>query len=159
MTVCGIDPGVAIVGFGFVEKSGGQLRAIRSGVMRTEAGLPLETRLLHIYNDFNQLLDLVPPDALAVEELFFNANVNTGLPVAHARGVVLLCGALRGIPIFSYSPQQVKLAVVGYGKAEKLQVMEMTKKLLGLKQVPRPDDAADALAVALCHMNHSRILG
>ena len=151
MTVCGVDPGVAIVGFGFVTGGGQKFSAMRYGVIRTEAGLPLETRLRQIYADFNQLLDMISPDALAVEELFWGANVTTGIQVAHARGVILLAGSQRGIPIHTYSPQQVKQAVVGYGKAEKQQVMEMTKKLLNLGRTPRPDDAADALAIALCH--------
>ncbi len=151
MIVCGIDPGVAIIGFGFVQKEKQQQKALRYGVIRTASGQSLEHRLGQIYADMNDLLDLIKPDCMAVEELFFNTNVTTGIQVAHARGVVLLAATQRGIPITSYTPSQVKQAVVGYGKAEKKQVMEMTAKLLGLSQIPRPDDAADALAVALCH--------
>lgn len=156
MIVCGIDPGVAIIGFGFIEKFGVKQKSLRHGVIRTPAGLSLEKRLLQIYKDLNELFDMYKPDALAAEELFFNTNVTTGISVAHARGVILLTAAERGIPVFSYSPQQVKQAVVGYGKAEKQQVMEMTRMLLNLPHVPRPDDAADALAVALCHSQTSQ---
>ncbi|MCL1820107.1 MAG: crossover junction endodeoxyribonuclease RuvC [Oscillospiraceae bacterium] len=155
MIICGIDPGVAIVGFGFIEKDGVKHKSLRHGVIRTPSDLSLEKRLLQIRGDLCQLFDMYEPRVLAVEELFFNTNVTTGINVAHARGVILLTAAERGIPVFSYSPQQVKQAVVGYGKAEKQQVMEMTRVLLNLPRVPRPDDAADALAVALCHSQAS----
>ncbi|MCL2081511.1 MAG: crossover junction endodeoxyribonuclease RuvC [Oscillospiraceae bacterium] len=158
MVICGIDPGVAIVGFGFIEREGAKHRALRHGVIRTQAGVALESRLLQIKVDLNRLLDMYEPRALAAEELFFSANVKTGIGVAHARGVILLTAAERGIPVFSYTPLQVKLAVAGYGKAEKRQVMEMTRMLLGLPRAPRPDDAADALAVALCHAQTARRL-
>jgi len=160
MIICGIDPGIAIVGFGFIEKQGVKQRHLRHGVIRTPSGLALEARLLQIHNDLNELLDMYNPQALAVEELFFNTNVTTGIGVAHARGVILLTATERGIPVFSYSPQQVKLAVAGYGKAEKQQVMKMTRMLLNLPHMPRPDDAADALAIALCHaQTNQKVIG
>ncbi len=151
MVILGIDPGFAIVGFGVVSSSGGEQRALRCGAINTPAGLPLSTRLLQIADDMEALLSEFRPDAMAVEELFFNTNVTTGIGVAQARGVILMMAERQRVPIFEYTPSQVKQAVVGYGKAEKHQVMEMTKRLLKLKTVPRPDDAADALAVALCH--------
>ncbi len=151
MLILGIDPGFAIVGFGLIRSEGGQQRALRCGAITTAAGTPLPTRLVRIADDLDQLLAEFQPDAMAIEELFFNRNVTTGISVAQARGVILETAERRGVPIFEYSPSQVKQAVVGYGKAEKHQVMEMTRQLLHLKAVPKPDDAADALAVALCH--------
>lgn len=151
MVILGIDPGFAIVGFGVLESAGGSQRLVQCGAITTQAGLPLPTRLLQISNDMGELLTTFRPDAMAVEELFFNNNVTTGIGVAQARGVILTEAERRGVPIFEYSPSEVKLAVVGYGKAEKRQVMDMTKRLLKLKAVPKPDDAADAVAIALCH--------
>lgn len=158
MIILGIDPGFAIVGFGLIESQGGQQRAMRCGAINTLAGLPLPTRLLQIANDMEELLSSFKPEAMAVEELFFNTNVTTGIGVAQARGVILMTAEKMGIPIFEYTPSQVKQAVVGYGKAEKRQVMDMTKRLLKLKETPRPDDAADALAIALCHARSSTSL-
>lgn len=151
MVILGIDPGFAIVGFGVLEADRGRQRLVQCGAITTQAGLPLPTRLLQISNDMDQLLSTFRPDAMAVEELFFNNNVTTGIGVAQARGVILTEAERHGVPIFEYSPSEVKLAVVGYGKAEKRQVMDMTKRLLNLKAVPKPDDAADAVAIALCH--------
>ena len=152
MKVLGIDPGFAIVGFGLVRAEPGRRPAALScGAINTPAGEPLPARLVQIADDLDVLLERFRPDALAIEELFFNTNVTTGIGVAQARGVILMTAQRRGVPIFEYTPSQVKQAVVGYGKAEKRQVMEMTKRLLDLKELPRPDDAADALAVALCH--------
>ena len=151
MIILGIDPGFAIVGFGILESAGGRQRLVRCGVITTPAGQPLPARLLQIEDDMAQLLSAFQPQAMAVEELFFNNNVTTGIGVAQARGVILTAAARAGVPIFEYSPSQVKQAVAGYGKAEKRQVMEMTKRLLGLQAVPKPDDAADAVAIALCH--------
>ena len=151
MIILGIDPGFAIVGFGLIESRNGKQSAVRCGAINTPAGLPLPTRLLQIANDMEVLLTQFKPDAMAVEELFFNTNVTTGIGVAQARGVILMTAEKMGVPIFEYTPSQVKQAVVGYGKAEKRQVMDMTKRLLKLKEVPKPDDAADALAIALCH--------
>ena len=151
MVILGIDPGFAIVGFGAVEAEQGRARLLQCGAITTPAGEPLPTRLLQIADDLQQLFRLFRPDAMAVEELFFTNNITTGIGVAQARGVILTEAQRAGVPIFEYSPSQVKLAVTGYGKAEKRQVMDMTKRLLGLKAVPKPDDAADAVAIALCH--------
>ena len=151
MRILGIDPGFAIVGFGLVESGGGRQRLLRCGAITTPAGQPLPRRLRQIADDMDILLTQFQPDAMAVEELFFNNNVTTGIGVAQARGVILLSAERAGVPIFEYSPSQVKQAVVGYGKAEKRQVMDMTKRLLGMNAVPKPDDAADAVAIALCH--------
>ena len=151
MLILGIDPGFAIVGFGLVEAAGGRARLVQCGAITTPAGTPLPARLAQIADDMDQLLEQFRPEAMAIEELFFNNNITTGIGVAQARGVLLLGAQRREVPIFEYSPSQVKQAVVGYGKAEKRQVMDMTRRLLDLKAVPKPDDAADALAVALCH--------
>lgn len=151
MIVLGIDPGYAIVGFGVLSAEPGRQTAVRCGAINTPAGLPLSKRLLQIANDMETLLTRFRPDAVAVEKLYFGNNVTTGIGVAQARGVILMTVERAGIPIFEYDPSQVKQAVVGYGKAEKRQVMEMTKRILRLKTLPRPDDAADALAIALCH--------
>ena len=151
MLILGIDPGFAIVGFGLVETAGGRQRLVNCGAITTPAGGPLPARLLQIANDMDLLLEQFKPEAMAVEELFFTNNITTGIGVAQARGVILLAAEKRGVPIFEYSPSQVKQAVVGYGKAEKRQVMDMTRRLLGLAAPPKPDDAADAVAIALCH--------
>ena len=151
MRILGIDPGIAIVGFGLIEANAGQVQMLQYGAITTEAGLPLATRLYQIGNDMEELLRQCKPDAISIEELFFNNNITTGIAVAHGRGVLLYAAEKCGVPLFEYTPAQVKQAVVGYGKAEKRQVMDMTKRLLKLKAVPRPDDAADALALALCH--------
>lgn len=151
MVILGIDPGYAIVGYGAVEYNRGRFRPLGYGAITTPAGVPLQKRLLEIHQDMLTLLDQFKPEAASVEELFFNTNVTTGIAVGHARGVILLALAQRDIPFFEYTPAQVKQAVTGYGRAEKRQVMEMTRSLLGLKKIPRPDDAADALAVAVCH--------
>lgn len=151
MVILGIDPGFAIVGFGVVRTERGKQTLIQCGAITTPAGRPLPARLLQIADDMDCLFDTFHPDAMAVEELFFTNNVTTGIGVAQARGVLLLAAERHGVPIYEYSPSAVKLAVVGYGKAEKRQVMDMTKRLLNLKAVPKPDDAADAVAIALCH--------
>ena len=151
MVILGIDPGVATIGFGVIKAQRGKNTLIQYGVITTPPGIPLSSRLLQISNDMEELIRTFHPDEMAVEELFFSKNITTGIAVAHGRGV-LLCAAERcGIPLFEYTPGQVKMAVTGYGKAEKRQVMDMTRRLLKLKAVPRPDDAADALALALCH--------
>ena len=151
MRILGIDPGAAIVGFGVIESDRGQQRMIQYGAITTQAGLPLATRLVQIGNDLEQLIEQFQPDELAIEELFFSKNITTGIAVAHGRGVVLYTAEKMQIPIYEYTPMQVKQAVVGYGLAEKKQVMDMTRRLLKLKSIPRPDDAADALAIAICH--------
>ena len=151
MRILGIDPGIAIVGFGLIESDKGKDAMLRYGAINTPAGLPLSARLFRIEQDMEELLNLTKPDVVAVEELFFEKNITTGIAVAHGRGVILASAERFGVPLFEYTPMQVKQAVVGYGKAEKRQVMDMTKRLLHLQSVPKPDDAADALAIALCH--------
>ena len=151
MRILGVDPGIATIGFGLVEAERSQIRMITYGVITTPAGIPLSRRLLQISCDMEALIDQLKPEAIAVEELFFNNNITTGISVAHGRGVILCVAEKCGIPLYEYTPSQVKQAVVGYGKAEKRQVMQMTKMLLKLKELPRPDDAADALALAICH--------
>ena len=151
MRILGIDPGIAIVGFGLIESDHGAMRMLQYGAVTTEAGLPLATRLVQIEDDMRALIQQLRPDEIAIEELFFSKNITTGIAVAHGRGVVLCTAERLGVPIFEYTPMQVKQAVVGYGLAEKRQVMDMTKRLLKLKAVPKPDDAADALAIAICH--------
>ena len=151
MRILGIDPGIAIVGFGLIESNRGSVRMLQYGAVTTEAGLPLATRLVQIENDMTALIAQLKPDEIAVEELFFSKNITTGIAVAHGRGVILCTAERLGVPIFEYTPMQVKQAVAGYGGADKRQVMLMTQRLLNMKQVPRPDDAADALALAICH--------
>lgn len=151
MRILGIDPGIATIGFGLVEADRGEQKMIQYGVITTPAGLPLSRRLYQIGQDVEELIGQLKPDMISIEELFFNTNITTGIAVSHGRGVILYAAEKCGIPLFEYTPSQVKLAVVGYGKAEKRQVMDMTRRLLKLNAVPRPDDAADALALALCH--------
>ena len=151
MRILGIDPGVAIVGFGVVDSEGGTQRMVQYGAINTPANTPLAARLVQIEQDLMELLDQFKPDEVAIEELFFSKNITTGIAVAHARGVILATVEKAGIPLYEYTPMQVKQAVVGYGLAEKNQVMDMTKRRLKLRSVPKPDDAADALAIAICH--------
>ena len=151
MRILGIDPGVAIVGFGVVDADRGRQSFVNCGVITTPAHTQLSSRLDLIYRDMQEIIRTFQPDVMAVEELFFDKNVTTGISVAHGRGIVLLAGYQAGIPIYEYTPMQVKQAVVGYGKAEKRQVMDMVRRILKLQAPPKPDDAADAVAVALCH--------
>ena len=151
MRILGIDPGFATIGFGLVEADRGQVHMETYGAITTPAGLPLSRRLYQIGTDMEDLIGQLKPDVISIEELFFNTNITTGIAVAHGRGVILYAAEKCGIPLYEYTPSQVKLAVTGYGKAEKHQVMDMTKRLLKLKAVPRPADAADALALALCY--------
>lgn len=151
MIILGIDPGVATIGFGVIHAQRNKNTLIQYGVITTPPGIPLSHRLLQISDDMEQLIRQFKPDEMAVEELFFSKNITTGIAVAHGRGVILLSAEKLGVPVFEYTPMQVKQAVVGYGKAEKKQVMLMTQRLLNMKQLPRPDDAADALALAICH--------
>ena len=146
----GIDPGVATVGFGVIDSERGKQRFVRCGVITTPANTPLSSRLDRIYSDLGELIRIFNPDAAAVEELF-NTNLTTGISVAEGRGVILLSCFHAGVPIYEYTPLQVKQAVVGYGRAEKRQVIDMVKRILQLPSAPKPDDAADAVAIALCH--------
>ena len=151
MRILGVDPGVATIGFGLIEADRGSLRLYRHGVNTTPAGHPPSSRLYQISQDMEELLSAFHPDEAAVEELFFSKNITTGIAVAHGRGVILLELERAGIPVYEYTPMQVKQAVAGYGGAEKGQVMLMTQRLLRMGEIPRPDDAADALAIAICH--------
>jgi len=159
MRILGIDPGFATIGFGLISAERGAFGLLQYGTITTPADLDFSQRLVMIYDDMTRLLEALAPEAVAVEELFWGHNVTTGIGVSHGRGVILLAIAKAGVPLFEYTPMQVKQAVVGYGKAEKHQVMDMTRRLLKIDRVPRPDDAADALALALCHgRTHTSLL-
>ncbi len=158
MKILGIDPGYGITGFGLVEAQRGQFQLLRCGAITTPAGMDFSARLEIIYEDMRKLLELAKPDVVAIEELFFGQNVTTGIGVAQSRGVILLAIRQAGLEVFSYKPMQVKQAVVGYGNATKHQVMDMTRRLLHLDAMPKPDDAADAIAIALCHGRSSTSL-
>ncbi|MCL2045791.1 MAG: crossover junction endodeoxyribonuclease RuvC [Oscillospiraceae bacterium] len=158
MIILGIDPGVATVGFGIISEAGGIPKQISHGIIKTPAGTRLALRLSQINRDISQLIDMFSPDAIAVEELFFNTNHKTVISVAHGRAAVILAGETLGIPMFEYTPLQVKKAVVGYGHATKKQVIDMVQRLLSMPQPPQPDDAADALAVAICHGRYANSL-
>jgi len=158
MRILGIDPGYGITGFGLIEADRGQYSLVRCGAITTPAGMDFSARLEIIYEDMRKLLALAKPDAVAIEELFFGQNVTTGIGVAHSRGVILLAIRQAGLEVQQYKPAQVKQAVVGYGNATKHQVQDMTKRLLRLQQMPKPDDAADAIAIALCHARSSTSL-
>ena len=158
MRILGLDPGIATVGFGIVDTEKNRQKLVNCGVITTPAHTPLTSRLDQIYTDLEELIEIYQPDAMAVEELFFNTNITTGISVAQGRGVVLLCAFRAGVSIYEYTPLQVKQAVVGYGRAEKKQVQEMVKRILSLSEVPKPDDAADAVALALCHARSSTSL-
>ena len=158
MTILGIDPGYATVGFGIIEGDRGRQRLVQYGAIRTSAGGAFAARLKQVFDDTCFLIRQFSPDAIAIEELFFNKNEKTAMQVSHARGVLLLAGEMMGVPLFEYTPLQVKQAITGYGRAEKQQMMEMVRRHLGLHEVPKPDDAADALAVALCHLRSATSL-
>ena len=151
MRILGLDPGIATVGFGILDSDGYRQKLVTCGVITTPAHTPLTSRLDQIYRDMDELISLYKPEVMSIEELFFYNNITTGISVAQGRGVILLCAYRAGLSIFEYTPMQVKQAVVGYGLAEKKQVMDMVKRILHLPAVPRPDDAADAVAMALCH--------
>lgn len=155
MKIIGIDPGFAIVGYGIVEYDGIKFRPISFGAITTKAGTEFSYRLQSIYNDINELFDRYKPDCVSIEKLYFNTNTTTAIEVAEARGVILLASKNNDLPIFEYTPLQVKQAITGYGKAEKRQVIEMVKSFLSFEKPPKPDDAADALALAICHAHSS----
>jgi len=155
--VLGIDPGTAITGYGLVREGTEGLTLVDCGVITTAAGMPLPERLQAIYRGLAELIAAHRPEVAAVEELFFSRNVRTALSVGHARGVALLALADAGLPIYEYKPLEVKQAVAGYGGADKHQVQEMVRMLLNLEDIPRPDDAADAVAVAVCHIHSARM--
>lgn len=151
MRILGIDPGYAIVGYGVIEARNGQYRPVEYGAVTTRAGEDFGLRLKEIYDGMAELLDTLKPQAASVEKLYFTNNKTTGIGVAEARGVILLALAQAGVPLYEYTPMQVKQGVTGYGKAQKHQVQEMTRRLLKLREIPKPDDTADALALAICH--------
>ena len=158
MRILGIDPGYGMTGFGLIEAERNQYKLLHCGAITTPAGMDFSARLEIIYNDMRELLEVAKPDCVAIEELFFGQNVTTGIGVAQSRGVILLAVRQAGLEVSQYKPMQVKQAVVGYGNATKHQVMDMTKRILGLSQSPKPDDAADAVAIALCHARSSTSL-
>ena len=158
MRILGIDPGYGITGFGLIEANRSQSRLVQCGAITTPAGMDFSARLEIIYEDMRKLLEVTKPDAVAIEELFFGQNVTTGIGVAQSRGVILLAIQQAGVPIYEYKPMQVKQSLVGYGNATKHQMMDMTKRLLHLDAMPKPDDAADAIAIALCHARSSTSL-
>ena len=151
MRILGIDPGIATIGFGVVDSEKSSQKLINCGVISTPAHTSLSSRLEQIYDDMCQLIELFKPEAVSIEELFFNTNTTTGIAVAHGRGVILLACRKAGLKVYEYTPLQVKQAVVGYGRAEKAQVMDMVRRICHLPAPPKPDDAADAVALALCH--------
>lgn len=155
MIILGIDPGYAIVGYGVIEYQNSRYKTLDYGAVTTPAKTPFTSRLEQIYDGVSEIAERWKPQALSLEELFFNTNTTTAIAVAEARGVILLAATKCGVPVYEYTPLQVKQSVVGYGRAEKKQVMEMTRLLLGLEKVPRPDDTADALAMAICHAHSS----
>ena len=158
MIILGIDPGIATIGFGVIDSDKNKYKFINCGIISTPAHIPLSERLEILYDDLCSIIETYKPEVVAVEELFFNTNITTGISVAHGRGVILLACRKSGLKIFEYTPLQVKQSVAGYGRAGKKQVMEMVKRLCGLDSVPKPDDAADAVALALCHARSSTSL-
>ena len=155
MRILGIDPGYAIVGFGIIEHERNSFRTVGYGAITTKAGIELSRRLEIIYDDLNNVIQKYSPDVMAIEKLFYNTNAKTAIEVCEARGVTLLAAQKNFLPIFEYTPLQVKQSLVGYGRADKKQVQEMTKSFLNLNEIPKPDDTADALAIAVCHAHTS----
>ena len=151
LVILGIDPGFAIVGWGVIEFQSNSFRPVAFGAITTEAHTDFDDRLQRIYDDVTEIIKRAKPDAMSIEKLYFTTNATTAIHVAQARGVIILAAKQAGVPVYEYTPLQVKTAVTGYGKARKPQVMEMTRRLLHLKNVPKPDDTADALAIAITH--------
>ncbi len=158
MRILGIDPGFAITGYGIIDTNKSQVELVCYGVIRTSAKNTFPERITEVYESLNTIIEKYEPDEVAIEELFFNKNVKTGILVSQARGVMILSCVLNGIKINEYTPLQVKKGLTGYGKAPKVQCMSVVRMLLELEEIPKPDDAADALAVALCHYNESKFL-
>ncbi|BAI62372.1 crossover junction endodeoxyribonuclease RuvC [Methanocella paludicola SANAE] len=158
MRILGIDPGIALTGFGIVEKEGVRIKAGRYGHISTESGTPVPDRLKILYDDMVNIVQEYRPEVMVVEELFFNKNAKTAIIAAQARGVIILSAVNNGVKVEEYTPLQVKQAVIGYGRASKQQVQFMVKELLRLKEIPKPDDTADALAIAICHANSMDIM-
>ena len=157
MRILGIDPGFAIVGFGVVDYVGNKFSVIDFGAVTTNAGDDIFYRLKLIYDEVVELIKRVKPDCVAIEELFFNTNSKTAITVAEARGILIIAALNAGVPVLEYTPLQVKQAVTGYGRADKNQVQQMIKVILNLEKVPKPDDVADALAIAICHAHSARM--
>ena len=158
LRILGIDPGLATVGFSIVDVEKSKMKLVTCGVISTPAHTSLSSRLDRIFEDMNELISSFSPDVMSIEELFFNTNITTGIAVAHARGVILLSAYRAGVQVFEYTPLQVKQAVVGYGRAEKNQVIDMVRRILALPAAPKPDDSADAVALAICHARSSTSL-
>ena len=158
LRILGIDPGLATVGFSIVDVEKSKMKLVTCGVISTPAHTSLSSRLDRIFEDMNELISSFSPDVMSIEELFFNTNITAGIAVAHARGVILLSAYRAGVQVFEYTPLQVKQAVVGYGRAEKNQVIDMVRRILALPAAPKPDDAADAVALAICHARSSTSL-
>jgi len=154
--ILGLDPGNAITGYGLITAEKGGYHLEEYGALRTPAGMPQEKRLVMLYDSLNELLCRISPDQVAVEQLFFNTNTTTAVPVGQARGVLLLACAQKQLPVAEYTPLQVKQALTGYGRADKQQIQYMVCRLLNMEAVPKPDDAADALAIAITHANYYR---
>lgn len=155
MVILGIDPGYAIVGWGVLEYAGNKFKVVDFGAVLTQAKTPFPLRLQQIYTELGQILQKYKPEAVSMEKLFYNNNAKTVIDVAQARGIITLAVQQAGVPLYEYTPLQLKQSVVGYGRAEKKQVQEMTRIILGLDKVPKPDDTADALAIAICHGHSS----
>lgn len=156
MRILGIDPGFAITGYSVIDYEGNKFKLITAGAIETKAGVSFPLRLTKIYDDMQMLVNEYKPDAISVEELFFNNNIKTGINVAQARGIVLLVGCKAGIPTYEYTPLQVKQAVVGYGRAEKKQVQKMVQSILKVEKVPKLDDITDSMAIAICHAHSAK---
>lgn len=157
MIILGIDPGTATTGYGVIKKERGALEHVAYGCILTKPSLSLEARLGQIFEELNSIIKNFKPDQIAAEELFFASNAKTAISVGHARGVILLACYRAKVPVFEYTPLQVKQAVCGYGRGDKQQIQKMVKTLLDLKEIPKPDDAADGLAIAICHANTLRV--
>ena len=156
MRILGIDPGYGITGYSIIDYIGNKFKLIDSGAIKTDSKMSFPLRLSEIYTDLNTIIDEFQPDAISVEELFFNNNAKTAINVAQARGVILVVGCQRGIPTYEYTPLQVKQAVVGYGRADKIQVQKMVKTILNVEKLPKLDDTTDSMAIAICHAHSAK---
>lgn len=156
MRILGIDPGYGITGYSIIDYIGNKFKLIDSGAIKTDSKMSFPLRLSEIYTDLNKIIDEYEPDAISVEELFFNNNAKTAINVAQARGVILVVGCQREIPTFEYTPLQVKQAVVGYGRADKIQVQKMVKAILNVEKLPKLDDTTDSMAIAICHAHSAK---
>ncbi|MDW7668586.1 MAG: crossover junction endodeoxyribonuclease RuvC [Bacillota bacterium] len=156
MRILGVDPGYAISGYAIVDYEGNKFKVVKYGVVRTPSKMQMQKRLNKLFDKYSEIIQTYKPDHMAIEELFFNKNVKTAIAVGQARGVHIVAASQNNVPVYEYTPLQVKQGVVGYGRAEKAQVQEMVKLLLNLKTIPQPDDAADALAISICHAHTNR---